>query len=90
MLQALDFSLDEPRRAVVAGDPAKPETQALLRAIHGVYQPNKVVLGNAGAVEPFARTLPAKDGAVLYLCTGSACQAPTRDPAKVKEMLTQM
>jgi hypothetical protein len=90
MLQALDFSLDEPRRAVVAGDPAKPETQALLRAIHGVYQPNKVVLSNAGAVEPFARTLPAKDGAVLYLCTGSACQAPTRDLAKVREMLTQM
>ena len=79
MLQALDFSLDEPRRAVVAGDPSKPETLALLRAIHAVYQPNKVVLGNRGAVEPFARTLPAKGGAVVYLCTGNACQPPTSD-----------
>ena len=60
----------------------------LLRAIHSVYQPNKVVLGNTGAVEPFAQTLPAKDGPVVYLCTGSACQAPTSDPAKVKELLS--
>ncbi len=48
LLQALDFSLEEPRRAVVAGDPSSPETRALLRAIHSVYQPNKVVLGNTG------------------------------------------
>ena len=48
--------------------------------MHSVYQPNKVVLGNTGAVEPFARTLPAKDGPVVYLCTGKACQPPTSDP----------
>jgi uncharacterized protein YyaL (SSP411 family) len=87
MLQALDFSLEEPRRAVVAGDPDKPETQALLQAIHGVYQPNKVVLGNTGAVEPFARTLPAKNGAVVYVCTGTACQAPTRELARARDLL---
>jgi uncharacterized protein YyaL (SSP411 family) len=59
----------------------------LLRAIHSVYQPNKVVLGNQGAVEEFARALPAKEGTVVYLCTGSACQAPTSDPAKLKTLL---
>ena len=58
MLQALDFSLQEPRRAVIAGDPAKAETRALLHAIHSVYQPNKVVLGTTGPVESFATTLP--------------------------------
>jgi uncharacterized protein YyaL (SSP411 family) len=83
MLQALDFSLEEPCRAVVAGDPASPETRALLRAIHSVYQPNKVVLGNTGPVEPFARTLPARGGPVIYLCTGTACQPPTSDPAQI-------
>ena len=89
MLQALDFSLGEPRRAVVAGDPGSPETRALLRAIHSVYQPNKVVLGNTGPVEPFARTLPARGGPVVYLCTGTACQPPTSDPAKIKELMKQ-
>ena len=87
LLQALDFSLQEPRRAAVAGDPAKAETRALLLAIHSVYQPNKVVLGTVGAVEPFARTLPEKDGPLVYVCTGNACQPPTRDPAKIKEFL---
>jgi len=87
MLMALDFSLQEPRRVVVAGEAASTEARELLRAIHSVYQPNKVVLGNQGAVEEFARTLPAKNGAVVYLCTGNACQAPTSDPVEVKKLL---
>ena len=88
MLQALDFSLDEPWRAVVAGDPGSPDARALLRAIHSVYQPNKVVLGNTGPVEPFAKTLHAQDGPVVYLCSGTACQPPTSAPAKIKALLT--
>jgi uncharacterized protein len=87
LLQALDFSLQEPRRAVLAGDPNSAEAHELRRAIHSVYQPNKVVLGNAGPVESFARSLPAQGGPVVYLCTGESCQAPTRDPAKVRELL---
>jgi len=87
MLQALDFSMDEPRRAEVVGDPAKAQTRALLRAVHSIYQPNKVVLGNAGAVEPFAKTLPAKEGPVVYLCTGTACQPATKDLAKIRDLL---
>jgi len=87
LLQALDFWLEEPRRAVVAGDPASPEGRALLRAIHSVYQPNKVVLGNTGAVEPFAKTLPARSRPVVYLCTGTACQPPTSDAAEIKALL---
>jgi uncharacterized protein len=85
MLQAFDFSVEEPKRAVLAGDPS--QSHALLRAIHSVYQPNKVVLGNTGLVEPFAKTLPAKDGSVVYLCTGTACQPPTKEAAKIKELM---
>ena len=87
LLQALDFSLEETCRAVVAGDPASPEARALLRAIHSVYQPNKVVLGNTGPVEPFAKTLPASGGPVVYLCTGASCQPPTRALARIAELL---
>jgi uncharacterized protein YyaL (SSP411 family) len=87
MLQALSFSLEEPHRAVVAGDPGKPEVRSLLAAVHSVYQPHKVVLGNSGAVEELARTLPAKDGAVVYLCTGTACLPPTASVTKIKEMV---
>ncbi|HEY2952482.1 MAG TPA: thioredoxin domain-containing protein, partial [Verrucomicrobiae bacterium] len=62
MLMALDFSLDEPRRAVLAGDPKAAATRELLRAAHAVYQPNKVILGTEGALESFAKTLKPKDG----------------------------
>jgi len=88
MLLALDFSLEEPRRVVIAGDASSAEGRRLLHAAHAVYQPNKVVLGTTGPVEPLARTLPAKDGrATVYLCTGTSCQAPTHDPDRVKELL---
>ena len=87
MLQALDFWLDEPRRVVIAGENGSSKTKELLRAAHSIYQPNKIVLGNTGAVEPFAKTLTAKEGPTVYLCTGTACQPPTSDPLKVKELL---
>ena len=87
LLSALDFSMQEPRRAVVAGGPEVQHARELLRAVHSVYQPEKIVLGNRGAVEEFARTLPAKDGALLYVCTGNACQAPTSDPKEVGKLL---
>ncbi|HEU5125259.1 MAG TPA: thioredoxin domain-containing protein [Verrucomicrobiae bacterium] len=87
MLMALDFQLQEPRRAVVAGDPNCQSTQDLVSALHSVYQPNKVILGNEGSVEEFARTLPAKDESTVYLCTGQACQAPTNDREILKKAL---
>lgn len=80
LLQALDFWLEEPRRVVVAGDPQSAGAKALIRAAHSVYQPCKVVLGNTGPVEQFATTLPSHPDAKAYLCTGTACQAPTSDP----------
>ena len=55
MLHALDFWLNEPRRVVIAGDTTSLNFHELRRAAHSVYQPNKIVLGNAGAVEPFAK-----------------------------------
>ncbi len=87
LLHALDFSLDEPRRVVIAGDPGSVEARELIHAAHSVYQPNIIVLGNAGAVEEFARTLPAKNGPVAYLCTGRACQPPTKDAREIHRLL---
>lgn len=87
MMHALDFWLDEPRRVVVAGDAAVEKFQELLRAAHSVYQPNKIILGNTGAVESFARTLAAKDGAEVSVCQGNACQLPVNTAAAVVEQL---
>jgi hypothetical protein len=87
MLHAVDFSLEEPRRVVIAGKPGSARAKELLRAAHSVYQPDKVVMGNTGAVEEFARSLPAEKEATVYLCTGNSCQPPTNNPERVKELL---
>jgi hypothetical protein len=88
LLRALSFHLSEPRRVVVAGDPEAAATRALIQAAHSVYQPNKVVLGTAGPVEAFARTLPAESGKpVAYVCTGTSCQPPTSDPQAIRKAL---
>jgi len=90
LLLALDFSLEEPRRVVLAGEANSAEGRALLRAAQLVYQPNKVVLSMTGPVEPFAKTLAPKDGRpTVFLCTGTACQPPTHDAEKVKQLLSQ-
>ena len=88
MLAALDFASEEPRRAVLAGDVTSAEGRALLRAAHSAFQPNKVVTGTTGLVEPFAKTLTPKDNRpTAYVCTGTACQPPTHDTAKLKTLL---
>jgi uncharacterized protein YyaL (SSP411 family) len=84
MLHALDFWLDEPRRVVVAGDPHTAKVREVVRAAHSVYQPNKIVSGNRGAVEPFAQTLGGRHEAEVFICAGNACQLPTSDPAQVR------
>ncbi len=87
LLHALNFWLDEPRRAVIAGDTNSTNFHELLRAAHSVYQPNKIILGNSGAVEPFAKTLTAKNKATAFVCTGNACQPPTGDIQILREQL---
>jgi hypothetical protein len=87
LMQALDFLVHEPRRAVITGDPDSPGARDLIAAAHGVYQPNKVVLGVAGPVEAFAKELPVEESSAVYLCTGTACQEPTRNALKLREMI---
>jgi len=86
LLHALDFWMDEPRRVMVAGENESAAFHKLLRATHSVYQPNKIVLGNTGAVEPFAKTLSTKVPTV-FVCLGNECQLPTDEPAKIRELL---
>jgi len=88
MLLALDFSLEEPKRIVIAAPTEATTRSALIHAAHSAYQPNKVVLGTEGPVEPFAATLKEKDQRpTAYLCTGTACQPPTHDAAAIKRFL---
>ena len=89
LLQALDFYLHEPYRVVVAGNPEDPAFQKALHEVHKQYQPNRVLIGNHGPVEPFAKKqTPEENGTPLvYVCSGSACQIPTLDPKEFQAHL---
>ena len=89
MLHALDFSLQKPKRIVIAGNSNSKKFQELLRTAHSTYQPNKIVSGNSGTVEEFARTLPAKGDATVYLCSGNVCQPPISEPQILAEALAR-
>lgn len=93
-LCALDFNLASPKEIAVAGFYEKPETQALLRIIHGRYMPNKVVVGVAPSelytpkAAPLLENRTMLDGRpTVYLCQKYACQAPTTDPEALQEQL---
>jgi hypothetical protein len=89
MLLTVECVLEEPGRVVLAGDPASDRAQELLRAAHGVYRPDKIVLGTAGPVDAFAAALPAPGGVpTAYVCQGTVCQAPTGDPAQLRTLLS--
>jgi len=88
LLMALDFYLHEPYRVVVAGKPGDSEFKKALHAVHNQYQPNRVILGNAGPVEPFAKKqTPDEDGPLVYVCSGTACRLPTRDSKEIQSHL---
>ena len=88
LLLALDFAQQEPKRVVLVGDFTCGSTASLLRAAHAEFEPNKVILGNRGPVEAFAKTLPENsEFTQAFCCTGSACQPPTRSRDKVREFL---
>jgi len=82
LLQALDFYLHEHYRVVVAGNPEDDTFQKALHAVHNQHQPNRVLIGNHGPVEEFAKKqTPEENGSPLvYVCSGSACQIPTINP----------
>jgi uncharacterized protein YyaL (SSP411 family) len=96
MLVAVDFSLDKPKQIIVAGKPEAPDTRAMLRAVHELFVPNKILLladGGAGQNYlgkhlPFVAAMAMKDGkATAYVCENYACQMPTAEIEVMKKLL---
>lgn len=83
MLCALDFYHDTVAQVVIVGDPAVAAAQALLRAAHRGYRPNKVVI----AGRPDSTAPPLLTGRMLvdarptaYVCHDRTCRQPVTTP----------
>ncbi len=93
LLTALDFYVQKPYEIVIIGTPGAPDTQALLRAVHGCYLPNKLLIqldpqqAEARLNElPLLRDVLAGktqvDGqATAYVCRDFTCSLPITDAA---------
>lgn len=87
-LAALDFAYGEASEIVIAGDPAKPETQRMLRAVQRQYVPNALLIlhppGEEGEevrrlIPLAADKLPLGGRATAYVCHNFSCQSPTQE-----------
>jgi hypothetical protein len=93
LLCALDYRQDEPREIVLAGEPGRPDFEALREAVFASPRPNRVVVYASGADSPpelhaLVESRTSGDGrARAFVCRGFACLAPTTDPA---ELATQL
>jgi hypothetical protein len=84
LLIALDFGVGPSREIVIAGKPADPAAREMLRMIHGSFFPNQVVTFHPPGKEGFSM-LEGKPTA--YVCQNYACNLPTSDLKKLKELL---
>jgi hypothetical protein len=93
---ALDFSVSNARQIVVAGDPAAPDTRALLHLVNDRFIPNKIlVLADGGTGQaaiaqwmPFVADMSRKNGrATIYVCENYICRLPTDDPQVAARLL---
>ncbi len=83
LLCELAFLLSTPKEVAIVGEKGDAKTEAILAALHGTYQPNKIV---ALSESSDGQTLPLLTGktqvdntATAYVCENYTCQAPTTD-----------
>ncbi len=98
LMQALDFAVGPSIEVVVAGELAKSQTQALVKALHKDFIPNKVILHrppgeNASIVKiaPYTENQePDVDGATLvYICRNYACKKPVSAVNALQQILAE-
>jgi len=96
LLRAAALVVHPTREVVVVGDPAAPDTRALVATLRGAYAPETSTLlvpaGDRAELEtlaPFVAGMPPRDGrAAAYLCQNGTCEEPITDPAVLAKRLT--
>jgi uncharacterized protein YyaL (SSP411 family) len=94
-LCALDFAVGPVDEVAVVGDPAAPDTAALLAVAQQPYRPNQVVALSPGPGAPAAEIVPllaerpVRDGrATAYVCRQFACRLPVNEPDALAQLLS--
>ncbi|MGC9965478.1 MAG: thioredoxin domain-containing protein [Syntrophobacteraceae bacterium] len=95
-MQALDFALGPAREILITGDFSASATKRMIKTVHQVYFPNRVLMlkesGTRGEslseVAPFTGPITSDaDGPTAYLCENFSCASPVRDASELGSML---
>ena len=94
-LCALDFYVSTPKEIAIVGELSRPDTRALLDAVHSRYLPNKVMAGRdpsmVGQSFPRLPLLQGRettgDGPTAYVCQNYICQLPVTEPDALASQL---
>ncbi|MCB1237016.1 MAG: thioredoxin domain-containing protein, partial [Verrucomicrobiae bacterium] len=95
VLCGLDFLFGPSREIVIAGKPGAPDTEAMLAELRKPFLPNKVVVfrpdeaaETIAKLAPYTETQASRGGkATAYVCENFACNLPTSDLGKLRELL---
>ena len=96
-LCALSFAFGDAQELVIVGDPAAPDTAALLAVANEGYGPNRVVIvkptedeaaDTLARLAPFLADFVAIEGrATAYLCRGHACERPVTSADDLRALI---
>ncbi len=93
-LCAADYAIGPTTEIVLAGDRQSERAKEMLKAIHGIYLPRKVLVSHpAGPSEietiaPYTQNQqPADNGPLLYVCEDYKCKEPISDPENIRTIL---
>ena len=94
-LQAIDLALAPVAEIAIVGDPADPETQALLGVASGGYAPNRVVAlargdGAASAIPLLEGRTQVRGRPTAYVCRDFACRLPVTDADALRDQLAEV
>ena len=96
LLAACEWLLGEPREIVLVGGRDDADTEALLRALHSRFVPNRVIMlvDSHEARRALAAGIPSiefmeriADRASAYVCRNYTCQLPVTESEKLAELL---
>ena len=88
LLWALEWATGEVREVAVGGDPAAPDTQALLAVLRSDWDPLRLIAwGETDGIPLLSDRGPVDGAAAAFVCRGLRCELPTTDPARLSEQL---
>ncbi|MDQ6656080.1 MAG: thioredoxin domain-containing protein, partial [Verrucomicrobiota bacterium] len=97
MLVALSWSRGKPKQIVIAGNPADPATETMLREVHRHFVPHELLILADGAAGQafFARHVEFIEGVkpidgqpTAYVCENFVCQLPTTNLKELAKLLS--